>query len=466
MKKLYTLAFLACLYSATTFGQYLVSTELLYSWTVPQLTAQGIFGAENGVNMYKIIYNTTTPQGEPTTASGAIFIPQVNFCSFPMAVYCHGTIYLKEDVPSRNNQEALVGKYMGAFGYIGVLPDYLGLGDGPGLHPYMHAASEASCTIDMMRATLEYCEENNINHNDQVFITGYSQGGHASVATYKEIETNLSDEFQVVACAGGSGPYDMSGVQASTVADDIPYASPEYLPYIIFSYQSVYGTLYNSVDDFLTPPYNTTIPPLFDGLTPGGTIAAAMPSIPNQIIVPTELDAFNSDPNHPMKVALQDNDLYDWAPQAPLRLYYCTGDMQVFHENALIAHAAMTANGALDVTLMNMGTADHGGCAIPSLFDILAWFDTMKIDCAVGVNDFAKNELVMYPNPANDRVQFQMAESGIWNLRMLNIAGKTMLSQQFTGSTIDLNLSNIPSGIYMVEIAELPGKHARLVVQK
>lgn len=466
MKKLYTLSFLALLFCSNVFSQYLVSSEVLYNWTPGQLGTQGVFGAENGVTMLKLIYNTTDSQGEPTTASGAVFIPQVNFCSFPMAVYCHGTIYLKEDVPSRNNGEALVGKYMGAFGYIGVLPDYLGLGDGPGMHPYMHGETEASATIDLMRATLEYCEANNIAFNDQVFLTGYSQGGHASVATLKEIETNLSDEFNVVACAGGSGPYDMSGIQGSTVAESIPYASPEYLPYIIFSYQMVYGNLYNEPSDFLVSPYDETLPPLFDGLTSGGAIADAMPNIPNQIIVPAELDAYNTDPNHPMKLALQDNDLYDWAPQTPLRLYYCTGDMQVFHENALFAQATMESNGAVDVTSINMGDGTHGECAAPTLFDALEWFQTLKVVCPVGVDDLTQNRIMMFPNPAVNQVQLQFSDFGVWNLRLMDVTGKTVLHQQFTGSFIDLNLSNVQSGIYMVTIDEMPGKQARLVVQK
>jgi hypothetical protein len=466
MKKLYTLSFLLWLFCANAFGQYLVSSELVFSWTAAQLGTQGVFGAQNGVTMLKIIYNTTDPQGEPTIASGAIFIPIVNNCSFPIGVYCHGTIYLKEDVPSRNNGEALVGKYLGAFGYIGVLPDYLGLGDSPGLHPYMHAATEASATIDLMRATLEYCAENGIEFNDQVFLTGYSQGGHAAVATLKEIETNLSEEFNVVACAGGSGPYDMSGIQGSTVAEDIPYESPEYLPYIIFSYQLVYGNLFNAPADFLMTPYDETLPPLFDGLTPGGMIAAAMPNIPNQIIVPAELEAFNTDPNHPMKLALQDNDLYDWAPQTPLRLYYCTGDLQVFHENALFAQTTMESNGAADVTAINMGTGNHGACAAPTLFDALAWFDTLKQVCSVSVVELEQTRILMFPNPASNQVQLQFAEYGIWNLKVLDITGKTVLQHQFSGTYIDLNLSSIQSGIYVITVNELPGKQARLVVQK
>jgi hypothetical protein len=329
----------------------------------------------------------------------------------------------------------------------------------------MHGATEASATIDLMRATLEYCDANGIGFNDQVFLTGYSQGGHAAVATLKEIETNLSDEFNVIACAGGSGPYDMSGVQGSTVAESIPYASPEYLPYIIFSYQMVYGNLFNAPADFLVSPYDMTLPPLFDGLTSGGAIASAMPAIPNQIIVPAELEAFNTDPNHPMKLALQDNDLYDWAPQTPLRLYYCTGDMQVFHENALVAESTMESNGAADVTAVYMGTGDHGACAAPTLFDALAWFDTLKQDCSVGVDELVKNRVLIYPNPATNYFRIQFSEAGVRKMRFKDITGRTIFISLMHHADAEFDLSSIKPGMYLISIDEFPGQEVRLVVQ-
>ena len=68
MKKLYTLSFLALLLSSGTFGQDLVSSEVLYNWTAAQLGTQGVFGAQNGVTMLKLIYNTTDPQGSAAPA--------------------------------------------------------------------------------------------------------------------------------------------------------------------------------------------------------------------------------------------------------------------------------------------------------------------------------------------------------------------------------------------------------------
>lgn len=465
MKKLYiSILFSIALFSSVS-AQYLVSTELLYSWTPGQLAAQGVLGAENNVSMYKVIYNTVDSQGEPTIASGALFVPHIPGCSLPVAVYNHGTVFLKSDVPSNNNGEGLIGKYMGAFGYLGILPDYVGLGESPGLHPYVHADTEASATIDMLRAAQEFCESEEIELNEQLFITGYSQGGQAAMATVHEIETNLSDEFTVTASAPASGPYDISNTQATPISSDLPYASPEYLPYVVFSYQQAYGTIYNDVSDFLVAPYDETLPPMFDGEHSGAEIAAAMPSVPSEIMQPDELDAFINDPNHPMRVALQDNDRYDWAPQSPMRLYYCTEDEQVFHENSLVTHTAMVSNGATDVTLMDMGELTHGGCAQPALFDVLFWFNDMKQECeGVGIAEHDGMRIELFPNPATSQVQLRLSEAMTGNLRIQDVTGKTVWQQSINGTSTEIQTSSLNRGMYLLTIDELPGFHDRLLL--
>lgn len=81
----------------------------------------------------------------------------------------------------------------------------MGLGYGPGLYPDVHAASEATATIDMLRATRNYCQQNAIGLNGQVFLFGYSQGGHATAAAQKMIEEKYPHEFTITASAPMAG---------------------------------------------------------------------------------------------------------------------------------------------------------------------------------------------------------------------------------------------------------------------
>ena len=78
-----------------------------------------------------------------------------NCADFPIAVYNHGTTLRKNDVPSNDTQETFIGKIFAAGGYFVCMPDYLGMGDSPGLHPYVHGES-GKASIDMIRAAREF----------------------------------------------------------------------------------------------------------------------------------------------------------------------------------------------------------------------------------------------------------------------------------------------------------------------
>ena len=122
--------------------------------------------------------------------------------------------------------ELFLGIVFAPGGYVVCMPDYLGLGLGEGLHPYCHAKSEATATVDMLRATRQVCDEQDIHLNDQTFLFGYSQGGHATMAAARELELYHTDEFTLTASAPMSGPYDISGAQTELVVSDEPYSAP------------------------------------------------------------------------------------------------------------------------------------------------------------------------------------------------------------------------------------------------
>jgi len=364
----------------------IISTELLHHYTIAQtdsvLEAYDpdllLYPNDYEIDIYKIIYKTIDADGNETQASGAAVIPSNNTVSFPLCIYEHGTIVKREAVPSRESDELLLGIIYGCVGYVTSLPDYLGMGDSPGLHPYCHAATEASASIDMLRATKQLCSEKNILLNTQLFIFGYSQGGHAAMATTKEIQENYADEFTITASAPMSGPYDMSGAQTDFVLQDEPYGAPFYLPYLMFAYNEVYD-MYDSPSDYLLSPYDVTLPPLFDGYHDGWEIDAAMPSIPKQIVKPEVLEDFINNPQNPFRMALEKNDLTGWVPTIPMIIYYCTADELVNYQNSLNAQDAFIANGSTTTTLYEPSpTASHTDCAEPCFIFARVYFDNLK----------------------------------------------------------------------------------------
>lgn len=453
------LLFLLVFVLSNTFfhSQYLVSCVYLGISSSNVLSGATGLSLDYDVKMYKLTYNTVDTDSLPTIATGAFFIPTNTTCTdFPFAVYNHGTTLRKNDVPSNNNPEAIIGKVFSAGGYFVCMPDYIGMGDSPGFHPYVHAKSEATASVDMVRAAREYLSTTNFVDNNELFLTGYSQGGHACMATTKFInDENLQSEFNIVASAPCSGPYDLSGIMADTIIAPSPYSNPGYIVYLLASYQLAYGNIFNSWSDVLYPPYDTIVPPFFSGNNTTLDMGLLNSLIPNQmslLIRDTCLNNFINDSinkNHPWWRALIDNDNYDWLPLKPLRMYYCTADEQVAYTNALNAENSMINNGALDVQAINMGNNDHGGCILPALSSAFNWFQNLKTPC--NVSSSINRNLIsyeVYPNPFTNELNVQFAEKV--NLSVYTMDGKLLINKDDV-QNIELVTSNWSKGIYIIK---------------
>ncbi len=430
--------------------------------------------AQYNVDYYRITYNTIDTQGQPTVASGAIAIPKTNACNvFPMAVYCHGTVLRQNDVPSFNNTEAALVRVLASTGFIMLAPDYLGLGVNPGNHPYVHAASQATATIDLIYAAREFLEIQPESDNGEVFVTGYSQGGHAAMATLKYAQDNeLLDELGIVAGAPCSGPYHMSGPQAESILSNEPYSNPGYIVYLLVSYQTAYGNIYNTLSDVIQSPYDELVAPYFDGAQNTynmGTVNAILPAQINELLVDTVLENFTNNPNHPLWVALRDNDNYDWNPQMPLRMYYCSGDEQVAYENSTSALAAMQTNGAPDVAIANvLPGGDHGDCVLPALVNTYNFFSSLASPCGIlsGIEETEGAErLGLWPNPAVDIVKVH-TNGGAGVLSVFDASGRMVMQTNTFYDITDLNVGRLSAGFYLTTFQNATDtKSAALVVE-
>lgn len=370
------------------FRGVIISTTLLHTWTTTQtdsaLAAYDpdllTYPNDYAIEIYRIVYKTIDANGEETQASGAVVIPVDGDGRYPLCSYEHGTVLNRYDVPSYESDELILGILFGCAGYVMSLPDYIGLGDSPGRHLYCHAATEASASIDLLRAAKTICASRDVILNDQLFIFGYSQGGHAAMALTKEIQNNYPEEFTITASAPMSGPYDMDGAQTDYVLADEPYGAPFYLPYLMFAYNEVYQ-MYDSPSDYLIAPYDTLLPPLFDGNHEGWEVDAVMPSIPKQIIKPEVLNDFINNPENPFRIALIDNDLTGWTPTVPITMYYCGGDELVNYQNAINAQDAFILNGSTTTSLYEPSpSASHTDCAEPCFIFANIWFGSLKAE--------------------------------------------------------------------------------------
>lgn len=452
-------------------SQQLVSSEFL--GITGALSNNNINGVpqEYDVANYKLVYTTTDTQGDSTIASGLLSFPLETGCTeFPMAIYCHGTVLQKFNVPSSMNYEAGTVRQFASSGYIALGPDYLGFGESPGLHPYQHNVTQATATIDMIHAAREFLEGEDISDTHEVFITGYSQGGHAAMATlmYAQ-ENNLLEELGIVAGAPCSGSYDLSGTTAPPVIyEQISYSFFGYVAFLLETYQLVYGNIYENYSDIYQSPYDEQVPLYFDGEQDTysmGYVNSQFPTSMGEFLVDSVLTNVQGNPNHPLWQALADNNNYDWAPEMPLRMYYCTGDEQVYFVNSTLAESTMQSNGAQDVEAINMLTGgNHAQCVNPSLLAAWQFFSGQTTLCwTTSVQEMAEEPLEMFPNPASDRLNIIVPES-TGTLEMFDLRGKVILTQQVNSSLLTVDLGSVLAGYYVVKVTSPQRVHSGNVV--
>lgn len=480
MKKIvYTFLFLALTANLSN-AQTLVSAQLLASKTVNQIKA--VIGAAgmpyNTVKLYKVRYNTTDPFGNPTVASGAIFIPGIVCDSIPLVGYCHGTVLRKTQVPSAQYDSNYEGLFFSAKGYAVAMPDYLGLGEHAGFHPYLHAETEATATIDLMRALREFVNDSTtLGLNGQVFITGYSQGGHAAMATLKYIKDhNLTSEFNVVAGGPMSGPYSLSTVQPRTIYDSV-YAYNGFSPYVINSYQYVYGNLYTNVSEYYDAPYDTSIPPYMNGSSTFGALNVALPTNIYHFMNDSILDAFIADTitfSTPLRHDLKLNDNYAWdAGNTPLRLCYCGSDDLVLPGNSLTASDSMAAMGSTNVVAVNINPAgDHFTCFTPAITYVRNFFDSLRVICTAPTSiaelSVKNNTIQLFPNPASDNIIVQSANH-LKEIYVIDINGKEVFkAENLNQTTLQITTTNFNNGFYFIKSVDHNGSsnYSKIIVQK
>ena len=310
--------------------------------------------AQYGYWLYKITYETIDQFGDSHIATGVVSYPRVDWPeipdqAFPMISYQHGTVVEKSSVTSVNG-EWILSAILTTSGYVYAEPDYLGLGDSEGRHPYQLKEPYGTACVDLFRAIRQYSEQNDqFTLNDQLFLAGYSEGGYATMALHNIIERDYSNEFQITYSFPMAGAYSMSGIMVDVMLDMQPYGEPFYFPYVLFAYIDAYTEL-DSPESYLLPQYHNLYD-MFDGFHASSEINASMPNIPITIMKPDSIDSFESNQNHPLRLALKENDLWNWMPIAPIHIFHGIGDELVPVENSEMAYEQFINNGSQNIQL-------------------------------------------------------------------------------------------------------------------
>jgi len=329
---------------------YLVSYELKYSYSqdsldifwknshIPQIAVK----VRNAVDMYEVTYKGMWLDSTYIMAKGVMYVPKAVKPSAEM-VYCHGTRISLNQTYGIQDLEQVVCMMHAVDNYVAIFPFYYGFGGGEKEHVYQDAWTEAMATTYMIKACREIYPQIGRSTSGQLFLTGYSQGGHASLATHKMLESGSFPEVKLTASSPMSGAYDMTGVQSKTMFKN--YDQPHYLPYLILSYQYAYHLWPGDVYEVFKEPYRTKMREVFaqPRVKDFGDVNAMLPRVPGEMLVDSVVERFNSDTSFAFTCKLKENCLCNWVPKAPVQFCACYGDNEVMYQNTEVAYAAMHA---------------------------------------------------------------------------------------------------------------------------
>jgi len=372
-------------------------------------------------------------------------------------------------------------------GYLTVAPDYQGLGDGEGFHPFVDARTEAAATIDNVRAARKLAQVLNFSLNGEVFLTGYSQGGHSTVATLKEISEQHQSEFNVIMAAPGSGPYDLSDLEFNYMFTNPNYPTPEYGLYAIASCQYTRGTIYTDIHQFIKPEYSEWYTNEILGQT--GNVEW-IPTPWTDMLQPAFLNELQNNPNHPFRTCLAESNNYDWANNYLTYYFYTTGDEQVDYRQSIKAIDAQRNRipwwrfwdkakiQGRDIGLF--GQLTHSYASIPAMLAARVEFNLRSTRCtdqlqrkedSLADEQAALTALAVvngfdiYPNPVNESAKLVLAnptdELVHIYLRSINGSSAVALPFHHASGYYEISRMGIPSGLYILEIQTSSGAISR-----
>jgi pimeloyl-ACP methyl ester carboxylesterase len=338
------------------------------------------------LKLFPVSYDSRDADGKTVKLSGGIFVPQILWGKkLPIMIMLHGTETNKGNVPYYNKgEDTPIAWVAAAMGFIVLMPDYPGMGlDSAPYHPYCHGKSLAYSAVDMLTFWKGKLPDG-FEWDGRLVVMGYSEGGYATIATVREIETNAAKYpgISVTCSVPMAGPYDMSVTERKQMNDptnEVHY--PVFLPYVLLGYDQVYNRVNKNAVPELHPANAIRAELINGGLLdvmaggktvneidywllfqfsdPNLKITGKEYVIPYKMLQKSWVDAQISDTaysgNSKVVQILKENDIKtDWGVKSPMLLVHSDADDAVPYENSKIVMANFSSKPTF-ITIPKLG---------------------------------------------------------------------------------------------------------------
>jgi predicted esterase len=356
-----------------------------------------------GYKAVKIVYETQDISGNDVNASGLLVIPSASDAykqylasqgkAFSVSMICdnHGTIFTNAEAPS--NVETTNGlpdydlatSMTGYAGFAAVLPDYVGYGSSnDSNHPYLLKEISAQNSLDMIKASMKYMEDSGVALNYQLYISGYSQGGHVAMALGEKIEKENFDIVDLKGIAPMAGPYLISSFGDAVLKADATMSVPAFMAYIADSYSNAHDNI--SLDEMIISSKVSAFDGLFDGSNDATaihtTLGLSLGASTTLLFDTNFVSDYEATPSHKLRARFVENNVGSWGAKTKINLIHCTNDDVVPYTMTQGVKQTLDAAGAVDVTLTPISSvADgnvHSDCGLPAYSQAIGWFDEIR----------------------------------------------------------------------------------------
>lgn len=315
------------------------------------------------VRMYRVAYNSTASNQNKTPLSGLVAIP-TGGAPKGLVVYYHGTTAERNNVPSRYRGGKLPEEAywtilaFTAAGYAVAAPDYLGLGDHLGFHPYALASLNSWSGIDLVEPARKIAAEVEHPIGADLFVTGFSEGGACAMWAGIHLAKTTNPIYRVSKLAAISGPYDLSDTQSKSMLakqSNLKWlgARVYFAAYTARGMQEYVRGI--ELKDYFAPSFATYIPFVFGQDLGERKIIEKLVGKALQLGLFQNLDKLltpefrehleKRDTGDPFVAQLVANDCYDWSPPFPTYLFSVEDDFLVPKEHALKTIRTMRQRG-------------------------------------------------------------------------------------------------------------------------
>lgn len=326
----------------------------------------------SGFSLYRIHYKTHRFDDAEIIVSGLLGLPDSRNVK-GIVSWQHGTNTFRAGSISNPSPDEGIGiaSLFSGNEYILLAPDYIGLGVSYEVHPYYHVLSTTRAVIDFLKIGEVVLNSLTNGQNNNLFLTGFSQGGGASVAVQRELEKNNPTNLKLIATAPIAGAFNLRKISFPYTIHRKSLNAMVYLCYLSNAYSTIYG---QPLHTFIKEPYATHIPEWFNGSKDNQFMKDNLTVNPSDLFTDDFFDDLSSNTDHWFLTALEENEMYQWKPLNKIRFYYGLNDEDVIPQESLGAYEYMHNLGG-NVKLNPLGLFNHEESLLEALPQIQKWFN-------------------------------------------------------------------------------------------